>query len=227
MTTVSSSTTNSSSGTASSSTSSSNSTAASSASSVYNTFLLMLTTQLKNQDPLNPTDTTAFTQEMIGLASVEQQVNTNTDLTGIQSSLSTLTSTNGVAYIGKTVVATGNTENVASGGTGTWQYDLGTTAKSNTLSITNSSGTTVWTGSGDTASGNHTLSWDGKDSSGNAVSTGDYTLTVNALDSSSNAVSTTTSIVGAVNGVDTSSGSTILTVGDVNVPLSNVTGFSS
>ena len=227
MTTVSSSTTNSSSGTASSSTSSSASTSASSASSVYNTFLLMLTTQLQNQDPLNPTDTTSFTQEMIGLASVEQQVDTNTDLTGIQSSLSTLTSTNGVGYIGKTVVATGDTENVTSGGTGTWQYDLGTTAKSTSLSITNSSGTTVWTGSGDTASGNHTLSWNGTDSSGNPVSTGDYTLTVNALDSSSNAVSTTTSIVGAVNGVDSSSGSTILTVGDVSVPLSNVTGFSS
>ena len=227
MTTVSSSTTNSSSGTASSSTSSSSSVATTDASSVYNTFLLMLTTQLKNQDPLNPTDTTAFTQEMIGLASVEQQVTTNSDLSKLQSSLDTLTSTNGVAYIGKTVVATGDTEKVASGSTGTWQYDLGTTAKSTTLSITNSSGTTVWTGSGDTASGNHTLSWDGKDSSGNAVSTGDYTLTVNALDSSSSAVSSTTSIVGAVTGVDSSSGSTILTVGDVSVSLSNVTGFSS
>lgn len=228
MTTVSSSTNSSSSASAASSaTTSKTSTATSSASSVYNTFLLMLTTQLKNQDPLNPTDTTAFTQEMIGLAGVEQQVTTNTDLSKVQSSLDTLTSSNGVAYIGKTVVATGDTEKVASGSTGTWQYDLGSTAKSTTLSITNSSGTTVWTGSGDTTSGNHTLSWDGKDTSGNAVSTGDYTLTVNALDSSSKAVTTTTSIVGAVTGVDSSSGSTILTVGDVNVSLSNVTGFSS
>jgi len=226
MTTAVSGTTSTGSSSSSSSTSSS-STSASSASSVYNTFLLMLTTQLKNQDPLNPTDTTAFTQEMIGLASLEQQVDTNTDLTKVQSSLDTLTSTNGVAYIGKTVVATGDTEQVSSGGTGTWKYDLGTTSKSTTLTITNSSGTTVWSGTGDTASGSHTLSWDGKDSSGSTVSTGDYTLTVNALDSSGNAVTSTTSIVGAVTGVDSSSGSTVLTVGDVDVALSKVSGFSS
>jgi len=223
MTTVSSTTSSSS----STSSTSSSSTSASSASSVYNTFLIMLTTQLKNQDPLNPTDTTAFTQEMIGLASLEQQVDTNTDLTSIQSSLDTLTSTNGVAYIGKTVVATGDTEQMSSGGTGTWHYDLASTAKSTSLTITNSSGTTVWSGSGDTASGSHTLSWDGTDSSGDAVSTGDYTLTVTAKDSSGSTVTTTTSIVGTVTGVDSSSGSTVLTVGDVSVALSKVTGFSS
>lgn len=205
----------------------SSSTSASTASSVYNTFLLMLTTQLKNQDPLNPTDTTAFTQEMIGLASLEQQVDTNTDLSTIQSSLDTLTSSNGVAYIGKTVVATGDTEQVSSGGTGTWHYDLGSTAKSTSLVITDSSGTTVWTGSGDTSSGLHTLSWNGENSSGDAVATGDYTLTVNALDGSGTAISTTTSIVGTVTGIDSSSGSAVLTIGDVSTALSKVTGFSS
>lgn len=225
MTSVSSSTSSSSSSSTNSSTGSS--TSSTTASSVYNEFLLMLTTQLKNQDPLNPTDTTAFTQEMIGLASLEQQVDTNTALSTVNSSLDTITSTNGVAYIGKTVVATGDTEQVSSGGTGTWHYDLASTAKSTSLSITNSSGTTVWTGSGDTTSGEHTLSWNGEDSSGSALATGDYTLTVNALDSSGNTVTTTTSIIGAVTGVDSSSGSTVLTLGDVSVALSKVTGFSS
>ena len=225
MTTVSSST---SSASTSSSASSTNSVAASSASSVYNTFLLLLTTQLKNQDPTNPTDTTAFTQEMIGLASLEQQVNTNTDLAEMQSSLSTLTTTNGVGYLGKTVVATGSTEPLTSaGGTAEWKYTLGSTSATTKLSITNSSGSTVWSGTGDTATGTHTLSWNGTDSSGSTANAGDYTLTVAATDGSGNTVTTTTSIVGTVTGVDTSSGSTVLSLGDVNVALSNVTGFSS
>jgi len=212
---------------ASTTSSSTTSTSASSASSTYNTFLKLLTTQLKNQDPLNPTDTTAFTQEMIGLASLEQQVTTNSDLSSIQSSLSSLSATNGVGYIGKTIVASGSTEPLSSSGTTKWQYDLNEASASTTLTATNSSGETVYSTSGATTSGNHTLSWDGTDNSGNAVSSGDYTLTVKALDSSGNTITTSTSIVGTVTGVDTSSGSTVLSVGDVSVSLSKVTGFSS
>lgn len=189
--------------------------------------MLLLTTQLKNQDPTNPTDTTSFTQEMIGLASLEQQVATNTDLSNVQSSLDTLTSTNGVGYLGKTVVATGDTEPLASGGSATWKYSLDSASSTTTLKVTNSSGTTVWTGTGATTSGSHSVTWDGTDSSGSAVAAGDYTMTVTATDSTGNAVTTSTSIVGTVTGVDSSSGSTVLNIGDVSVALSNVTGFSS
>ena len=186
-----------------------------------------MTTQLQNQDPTNPTDTTAFTQEMIGLASLEQQVNTNTDLSSVLSSLGSFSTSSSVSYLGKSVVATGSTEPLTSaGGTAEWQYTLGTTAASTTLSITNSSGDTVWTGSGDTSSGTHTLSWNGTDTSGDAAAAGDYTLTVASTDSSGSTVSTTTSIVGTVTGVDNSSSSTVLYVGDVSVALDSVTGFS-
>ena len=54
-------------------------------------FLLLLTTQLKNQDPLEPMDSGEFTSQLVQFASVEQQISQNRNLeelilTWIQSS---------------------------------------------------------------------------------------------------------------------------------------------
>src|SRR5712675_3513922 len=46
----------------------------------FNTFLQLLTTQLKNQNPLDPLDTNQFTQQLVSFAGVEQQINMNTQL---------------------------------------------------------------------------------------------------------------------------------------------------
>jgi flagellar basal-body rod modification protein FlgD len=46
----------------------------------FDSFLQLLTTQLQNQDPLEPLDTNQFTQELVSFSSVEQQINMNTNL---------------------------------------------------------------------------------------------------------------------------------------------------
>src|ERR1700740_31674 len=46
----------------------------------FDSFLQLLTTQLQNQDPLDPLDTNQFTQELVSFSSVEQQINMNTNL---------------------------------------------------------------------------------------------------------------------------------------------------
>src|SRR5688500_2283058 len=70
----------------------------------YETFLSLLTAQLKNQDPTSPVDSNAFTAQLVQMSGVEQQLLTNDLLKTLvgqsQSGLS-----NGVAYIGKTVTA--------------------------------------------------------------------------------------------------------------------------
>ena len=43
----------------------------------FQSFISLLTTQLKNQDPLNPTDTTQFTQQITQMTGVEQQLMSN------------------------------------------------------------------------------------------------------------------------------------------------------
>ena len=69
-----------SSSTTSSSTSSSSSSALSSLDSNFQDFLSMLMTQLQNQDPTSPMDTNEFTSELVQFSSVEQQINTNSNL---------------------------------------------------------------------------------------------------------------------------------------------------
>ena len=51
----------------------------------FQTFLTLLTTQLQNQNPLDPLDTNQFTQQLVQFAGVEQQLKTNDQLTALVS----------------------------------------------------------------------------------------------------------------------------------------------
>lgn len=77
-------------GSSSPSTSSSSSSSSSQIGLTSNQFLSLLTTQLQAQDPLNPTDPNQFTTEMVQYASLSQQIDTNTSLTSINTTLSSL-----------------------------------------------------------------------------------------------------------------------------------------
>ncbi|OGP50542.1 MAG: hypothetical protein A2Y79_06520 [Deltaproteobacteria bacterium RBG_13_43_22] len=85
-------------------TSSSETTASSSTDTLdKNTFLKLFTTQLKNQDPLNPMDSTAFTAQLAQFSSLEQLYNVNTNLNNLITSQNTLLHGMAVNLIGKTV----------------------------------------------------------------------------------------------------------------------------
>src|SRR5215204_2002841 len=49
----------------------------------FDSFLMLLTTQLKNQSPLDPLDTSQFTQQLVQFASVEQQLKSNATLSAL------------------------------------------------------------------------------------------------------------------------------------------------
>ena len=55
-----------------------------------NQFLSLLTTQLQNQNPLNPTDPNQFTSEMVQYASLSEQIDTNTKLDTMNTSMSSI-----------------------------------------------------------------------------------------------------------------------------------------
>src|SRR6201996_5577022 len=138
--------------------SSSNSSSATSASNAYNTFITLLTSQLQHQDPLNPTNTDTFTQELIQLSGVEQQLTTNQTLSSMNTDLSTITQANGLGYVGKTVTASGATAPLQNG-EAQWDYTLNSSAQVVTLNVKDSSGNTVYQTTGNTNSGEHTFSW--------------------------------------------------------------------
>lgn len=194
----------------------------------YTTFLSLLTTQLKNQDPTSPLDTNAFTQQLVSMTGVQQQLLTNQLLQQLVSGSSGAQGVSGaVGMIGKTVTAT-SADATLSGGKADWSYTLGGNAKEATLSIVDSAGKPVWSGPASSLSaGEHAFRWDGRDSSGRQLADGGkYTLKVAAADATGGTVSSTLSIKGQVTAVSQLNGQTVLTLGASQVPLSQVTAVS-
>src|ERR1044071_1210572 len=68
----------------------------------FDTFLSLLTTQLKNQDPMSPMDSNQFTQQLVQFSQVEQQINSNKNLESLIALTKSQTTTAAVSYLGKT-----------------------------------------------------------------------------------------------------------------------------
>jgi flagellar basal-body rod modification protein FlgD len=192
----------------------------------FDTFLQLLTTQLQNQDPTSPMDTNQFTQQLVEYSQVEQQINTNTNLQSLITQGTSQSGAYATSYLGKTVTVSGGQAGLTDG-TATWNYNLGATAASSVLTVTNASGATVYTGTGDTAQGNNTFNWNGEDNNGNQQPDGTYTLSVSASDTSGTAITSTVTSTGQVSEVDMSSGSPQLKIGSLEVGLSGISNVTN
>lgn len=195
--------------------------AASSAGISSSDFLSLLVGELQNQDPLNPTSTSDFINQMSQYATFDQQQTLNTNLSTLLTSFNGLLTLNAVNYIGHTVEAKGDTATLQNG-QAAFGYSLSSAASQVNLSIQDSTGKTVWTGTGPTASGLNTITWDGTGSDGSQHADGQYSLTVSALDASGNSVLNYTTFFGKVTDVENTSGSTTLNVGGNSVKMSDV-----
>ena len=190
-------------------------------------FLQLLVSELQNQDPLNATSVTDFVNQMTSYANYTSQQSLNTSMNSLASSFSSLVTLNSVNYIGHTVEAKTDTA-VLSNGSATFGYSLSSAASNVSISIKDSSGNTVWTGTGTGNKGANSITWDGTDSQGNQLSDGgQYTISVTATDSAGNSVLNYTTITGTVTGIDTSTSTPSLTVGGVPVSASNIIGVTS
>jgi flagellar basal-body rod modification protein FlgD len=200
---------------------SSNNTAMQQLSGNLNTFLTLLTTQLQNQDPLSPMDSTQFTQQLVEYSQVEQQINTNTNLQSLISLQQAGAGAASVGYLGKEVTVT-NGSAALTNGSATWNYTLAANASTTTLTVTNSSGQTVYSTSGSTSSGSNTFTWNGEDNNGNQLPDGTYTLAVAATDGNGNAVTTNVTSTGTVSEINLSGTAPQLMIGTMAVPLTAV-----
>ena len=206
--------------TAAGSTGTSSNGAMSQLSSNFGMFLQLLTTQLQHQDPLSPMDTSQFTQQLVEYSQVEQQIDTNSNLQSLITQGTSQSAAYATGYLGKTVTVSGG-EGSLSGGTAQWTYNLATTATSNTLTVTDTKGNTVYTTAGKTTAGDSSFTWNGQDNAGNQLPDGTYMLSVKAA-AGANAVTSTVSSSGAVTEVDLSNGAPQLRIGSMEVPLTSI-----
>jgi flagellar basal-body rod modification protein FlgD len=187
----------------------------------YNTFLKLLTTQLKNQDPLSPMDTNSFTQQLVMMNGVQQQLQTNALLQTLVNQSSGAGPA--VNLIGKQIQANSPTVSF-NGGSANWTYDLGGAAASATLAVTDASGQVVWSQPApDLSAGQHAFNWDGGTLTGGKVTAGTYTLKITANDSNLQAMSPQVFVQGVVTGVSSDSSGTLLNLGSTTVNYTTVT----
>lgn len=192
----------------------------------FDTFLTLLTTQLQNQDPMNPMNSDQFTQELVAFSGVEQQINTNDNLKQLISLQQGNTTSNAISYLGKSITIT-NGSGALADGAAHWSYALGGSAAASTLTVTDSNGKVVYTGKGETATGQHDFDWNGKDNNGNQLDDGTYTLSVGATAPDGSAVEAAVASSGVVNEVNFTGSTPYLMVGTMAVPVSAVSAVDN
>ncbi len=190
----------------------------------YTTFLKLLTTQLQNQDPTNPMDSSQFTQQLVMYSQVEQQIKSNQKLDALINGQNSSGVGSSLGYLGKTIEMDGAyfTSDATTGGS--FNYTLSDVATSATIKIYDESGTLVRTQSGESGTlGKHTVTWDGKDDDGNQLSAGIYGVSVTATSSTGASITTKVTTNGKVDGVEKdSTGAVVLDVGKIQVSLDKI-----
>src|SRR6185312_39309 len=137
-------------------------------------FLQLITTQLKDQNPLQPTDPTQFLAQLEGMSEVSS-------LQSMQSSLQASLVLSGTSLLGKSVLAPGTTAALAAGGTVSGAVTAPAGATSLTVAVQDSNGNLIKTFAvSPQGSGLTPFTWDGTTSAGTAAPGGLYTVSVSA-----------------------------------------------
>ena len=145
-------------------------------------FLLLMVTQMKNQDPLNPMDDTQYVSQLAQYSSLEQLMNLNDGMSSLTDATNNQQMLNATSYIGKEVGITGNsigktTENGVVK-TSTFRYAFGDNVTSGVLTVIDAQGNTVYTESiaGKQAGTTFEFNWNGLNDKGVAAADGVYSV---------------------------------------------------
>jgi flagellar basal-body rod modification protein FlgD len=188
----------------------------------FDTFLKLLTTQLRQQDPLQPMDASAFTSQLVQFATVEQAIQTNTKL----EDLTKLTRAGGTAaatgLLGQDVTATTSELALGADGDATIRYSLPKQAAEVQISILDAGGRVVQTAAGATAAGDQTVTWNGLGPDGQRLAAGTYTVKITAKDADGAELAAEQLVSGRVQRIEPGDGDVQLVVGGVAVPLAAV-----
>lgn len=191
----------------------------------FDTFLLLLTTQLKNQDPTEPLDTNEFTNQIVAFTGVEQSIKTNENLEELISLENSNALSSAVSYVGQFVDATGNAGVLNTDGFANFAYELDVPANAVNVIITDGGGRAVFQGQGPIDAGKQRVVWDGVNSfTGQQEPPGTYYLNITPTNSSGETMEGQfrTFTTGPVTGAEIIDGNVILNVAGTNVPIGDI-----
>ena len=198
--------------------------AMSSISNDLDTFLILLTTQLQNQDPLSPLESAEFTNQLVAFANVEQSITQSghlEDLIALQKSNEV---TGAVSYIGRTIEMESDQFFMQEGAGTKFSYVLPEDAQATVLTISNSDGEIVYRGDASTSKGEHIYAWDGKMEDGSDYPSGAYAVNVSGVNAESQPIlNINYYTTGKVTGVEYGNDKTTLIMSGVPIDIGKVT----
>jgi flagellar basal-body rod modification protein FlgD len=186
----------------------------------FETFLTLLTTQLQNQNPLDPLDTNQFTQQLVSFAGVEQQLRTNDNLAALVGLSKVSQNVTAMGFVGANVTAEGSTTELRDG-LAVWYLSSPAPAQAN-ISILDANGSTVFTETKTLDANTQPYQWTGRTSSGTIAPAGSYKIVVTATDAAGKAVNVGTSFSGVVDQVDVTGEEPLLLVGATLITIDQV-----
>lgn len=192
----------------------------------FDLFLKLLTTQISNQDPLNPTDTSQFTQQLVEYAQVEQETDQNKTLSSILTNLYSQGISQASSFIGREARFDTDTAGLQGSSPATWTYASQTKPTSLVATIKDADGKVVRTVTLDPTSDGR-FSWDGKKDDGSQAPDGAYTLSLDAKDAKGADVTMVINSVGIVKDVVTDGQEVLLGVNGLRFSLKGMVSVSN
>jgi flagellar basal-body rod modification protein FlgD len=184
-------------------------------------FLKLLVTQLKNQDPTSTMQPNEFAAQLAQFSSVEQLTTLNTGISQLasQGQLNTLMSQTAfsASLVGKDIIAEGDKVDIPTTGAGHVRLDVGVGGGNAEITLTDANGHTVATRAiGRVEAGAHTVELPSD------LPAGSYTYSIKCTGANGSDVPVKTFITGQVNGVHFSTSGITLRVGNLEIPLSDL-----
>lgn len=173
-----------------------------SASDLQATFLKLLVTQLQNQDPTSPVDSSQMTSQLAQINTVSGIAQLNTSLTSLSTQLAAGQQTQAALLIGTNVLAPGNGVAVKGGAASPFGVSLANSVSNLTITVKNSAGAVVNTiNAGAQSAGAVPFNWTPTDAAGNALPDGTYTVSASYTNSAGTPQAATTLAAATVQSV--------------------------
>lgn len=192
----------------------------------YNLFLKLLTTQMTNQDPLDPMDTSEYTAQLVQYSQVEQSIQQTGALGDILSQMLSQQMAQASSYIGREARFDSPVAGLGTDSPARWTYYVDGTPGTITATVKDAKGVTVATVDlKPDAQGSY--AWDGKQTNGTKAPAGAYTLSVAAADASGAKLNTTINSIGVVDDVVTDGSSILLGVNGIRLSASGLVALAA
>lgn len=188
----------------------------------FSQFLTLLTTQLQNQDPMAPMDSTEFTNQLVQFSQVEQQINSNQKLDNLVALQLSSISTVALGYVGMDISYVSGEMNYDGKTPININYALASEAITSKVNVYDEEGKLVYSADAPKNVGTNTFTWGGIKTNGDPVEEGTYTVKIDAVDKEGKAIENSTVVSGRVRGIETQNGVVYVLVGDRAVAMSSI-----